>query len=173
MMSNDQIREACERSARAVSLRPAIGRKTGRTSVRLQPGLACQITDGPWTLTASLGAGAGVTPVAPGPGALGRGALGSCLALGYAVWAARLGVELETVDVVVEADYDTRGELGVADDVPPGYTQVRYIVTIASRAPETDVQRVIDTADRYSPYLDVFTRAQPMRRELRLVAPTA
>ena len=50
--------------------------------------------------------------------------------MGYAMWAARLGVEMESLEVVVEADYDTRGELGVWDDVPPGYLQVRYIVTV-------------------------------------------
>jgi uncharacterized OsmC-like protein len=169
-MSHEEIREALERGARAVSLRPAIGRKTGRTAVRLGPNLACEITDGPWTLTASMGTAAGVTPSGPGPGTFGRGALGSCLALGYAMWAARLGVELDAVDVLVEADYDTRGELGVADDVPPGYTEVRCIVTVASRAPEADVRRVIETADRYSPYLDIFARAQDVRRDLRIVA---
>jgi uncharacterized OsmC-like protein len=171
-MSDEVIRETLERNARAVSLRPAIGRKTGRTSVHLKPGLTCEITDGPWTLTASMGAAAGVAPVAPGPGTLGRGALGSCLALGYAMWAARLGVSLDAVDVVVEADYDTRGELGVSDDVPPGYTQIRYIVTVASPASEADVRSVIDTADRYSPYRDVFTRAQDVHRELRIVQAT-
>jgi uncharacterized OsmC-like protein len=172
-MSDEAIRETLERNARAVALRPGIGRKTSRTAVRLRTGLACEITDGDWALTASMGAAAGVTPAGPGPGTLGRGALGSCLALGYGMWAARLGVPLDTVEVVVEADYDTRGELGVSDDVPPGYTEVRYIVTVASRAPEADVRRVIDTADRYSPYLDVFARAQEVRRELRIVAPAA
>jgi uncharacterized OsmC-like protein len=166
------IRETLERNAKAVALRPAIGRKTGRTAVRLLPGLACEISEGAWTITASMGAGAGATPVGPGPGMLGRGALGSCLALGYAMWAARLGVPLDSVDVVVEADYDTRGELGVADDVPPGYTAVRYVVTVASRADEADVRRVIDTADRYSPYRDVFARAQDVRRELHILAAT-
>jgi uncharacterized OsmC-like protein len=170
-MSDKALRETLERNARAVTLRPAVGRKTGRTAVRLQPGLACEITDGNWTLRASMGAAAGVTPVGPGPGTLGRGALGSCLALGYAMWAARLGVPLDSVEVLVEADYDTRGELGVSDDVPPGYTEVRYTVTVASRAAEADVRRVIDTADRYSPYLDVFARAQELRRELLIVQP--
>lgn len=172
-MDDEALRETLERNARAVTLRPAIGRKTGRTSVRLKPGLACEISEGNWTITASMGTAAGATPVGPGPGTLGRGALGSCLALGYAMWAARLGVPLDAVDIVVEADYDTRGELGVADDVPPGYTEVRCVVTVVSRAAEADIRRVIDTADRYSPYRDVFARAQDVRRDLRILAPTA
>jgi hypothetical protein len=31
----------------------------------------------------------------------------------------------------------------------------------------------VDTADRYSPYRDVFARANDVRRELTIVAPAA
>jgi hypothetical protein len=85
------------------------------------------------------------------------------------MWAARLGVPLDSVEVEVQADYDSRGELGVSDDVPPGYTQVRYIVTVASGACEADVRRVIDTGDKYNPYRDVFSRANDVRRELKIL----
>jgi uncharacterized OsmC-like protein len=109
---------------------------------------------------------AGGISAGPNPGVLGRAALGSCLAVGYAMWAARLDVELESLDVDVETDYDSRGELGVADEVPPGYLQVRYRVTVRSPASEADIRRVIDVADKYSPYRDVFARAHDIRREL-------
>jgi uncharacterized OsmC-like protein len=168
-MWNEAIREALERGSKAVSLRPAIGLKTGRTLVRLKPGLECEVTDGAWKLTVGMGPASGGTNAGPGPGTLGRGALGSCLALGYAMWAARLGVPLDGVEVEVQADYDTRGELGLSDDVPPGYTQVRYIVTVTSSAPEEEIHRVIDTADKYSPYRDVFVRANDVQRELKIV----
>lgn len=172
-VGDEEIRESLERSAKAVSLRPAVGQKTGRTKVRLRAGLQCDIVDGPWTLTAGAGPASGGSGGAPSPGMLGRGALGSCLAIGYGCWAARLGVPIDAVEVEVEADYDTRGELGVSDDVPPGYTEVRCIVTVTSRAPEADIARVIETADKYSPYRDVFARATPVRRDLRIVEPTA
>jgi uncharacterized OsmC-like protein len=170
MKNYEEIREALERNARAVQLRPAIGRHTGRTTARLRPGLECEVSEGPWTLKVAMGQSSGGSGAGPGPGTLGRGALGSCLALGYAMWAARLRVPLDSVAVEVEADYDSRGELGLDDGVPPGYMQVRYIVTIASQATEADVRRVVDTADRYSPYRDVFARANDVRRELNIVA---
>ena len=171
MKNYEDIREALERNARAVQLRPAIGRHTGRTTARLRPGLECEVSEGPWTLKVAMGQSSGGSGTGPGPGTLGRGALGSCLALGYAMWAARLRVPLDSVEVEVEADYDSRGELGLDDGVPPGYTQVRCIVTIASQATEADVRRVVDTADRFSPYRDVFARANDVRRELKIVAP--
>lgn len=167
------LKELIDRNVRAVKLRPAIGQHTGRTRVRLKPGLECEVSDGQWTLTVATGPASGGNNAGPSPGTLGRGALGSCLAIGYASWAARLQVPIDAVTIEVEAEYDVRGELGISDDVPPGYTEVRYIVTVVSSAPEADIRRVIDTADRYSPYLDVFARAQPIRRDLRIVQPTA
>jgi uncharacterized OsmC-like protein len=172
-VQDEALREVLERNARAVALRPSVGLKTGRTKVRLKAGLECEVEDGPWKLTVGVGPASGGSNAGPSPGTLGRGALGSCLAIGYAMWAARLGVPIDSLEVEVEADYDVRGELGVSDDVPPGYTQVRYIVTVASRAPEDDVRRVIDTGDKYSPYFDVFARANDVRRELRIVEPAA
>jgi hypothetical protein len=83
----------------------------------------------------------------------------------------RLKPPIDALEVHVEADFDSRGELGVSDSVPPGYTQVRYFVTVSSRASEADVRRVIDTADKYSPYRDVFSRAHDVRRELKILAP--
>lgn len=172
-MRDHELKELIERNVKAVSLRPAIGKHTGRTQVRLKPGLVCEVTDGQWTLTVGTGPASGGNNAGPSPGTLGRGALASCLAIGYASWAARLDVPIDDLTIEVEADYDVRGELGISDAVPPGYTEVRYIVTVVSRAPEADVIRMIDTADRYSPYRDVFARANEMRRELRVVEPAS
>lgn len=173
MSDPSRIREALERSASAVSARPSIGQRTATTRVEWTRGLTCRVEDGPWTLAVDMGEKMGGGNTAPNPGVLGRGALGSCLVVGYAMWAARLGVPLDSLSVEVAADYDARGELGVSDDVPPGYTQVRYTVTIASPAAEEDVRRMIETADRYSPYRDVFARAHDVRRELRITSAAA
>jgi uncharacterized OsmC-like protein len=104
---------------------------------------------------------------APTPGVLGRAALAGCLTIGIAAWAARLGVPVDAVEVEVEADFDARGELGV-EGVPPGYQQVRYTVSIDSPAPRAELDRLLATAERHSPYLDVFGRAIALRRAVRL-----
>lgn len=169
MDDQNRLREILERNASAVALQPVLARHTGRTTVRLRPGLECMVEDGAWQLTVGMGEASGGNNAGPSPGTLGRGALGSCLAIGYSMWAARLGVPLRSLEVEVAADYDSRGELGVSDDVFPGYDQVRYTVTVDSSAPRVDVLRVLDTADRYSPYRDVFSRANDVRRTVRFV----
>ena len=107
------IRTAIERNVKAVTLRPSVGQGTAVTRVRLGESLSCEITEGPWTLSAGMTGKYGGDGSAPNPGVLGRAAFGSCLAIGYAMWAARLGVSITSLEIDVQADYDVRGELGV------------------------------------------------------------
>jgi uncharacterized OsmC-like protein len=111
---------------------------------------------------------AGGEETAPTPGTLGRGALASCMAMSIARWAARRGVPIEAVQVEVQADFDARGELGMDDDIPPGYQEVRYVISIDSPAPADEVAKLVELAGRYSPYVDVFARSQTMKRIVRL-----
>jgi uncharacterized OsmC-like protein len=109
--------------------------------------------------------GVGGTASAPTPGVYGRAALGSCLAIGYMMYAAKLGVPIDSLEVEVHAEYDDGAIFGVSD-APSGYTEVRYVVTVGSSAPEADVLRVLDEGDAHSPYLDVFRRAQKCVRSV-------
>jgi hypothetical protein len=59
----------------------------------------------------------------------------------------------------------------VEDSVPPGYTELRYIVSVESTASESEIMRLLDTADRYSSWRDDLTRSVPVRREVRLSVP--
>lgn len=111
---------------------------------------------------------AGGEETAPTPGMLGRGALASCLVVGISMWAARLGVPIDSLEVEVQADFDARGELGVGENIPPGYQQVRYLISIDSPASEKALAELLETAERHSPYVDVFGRAQALKRIVRL-----
>ena len=97
MGSSDSIRTAFERNARACTARPGMGQTTFVTRVRVQEGLTCIIEDGPWRLTADFPQALGGNAAGPTPGTFGRAALGSCLAICYVMWAARLGVPFADV----------------------------------------------------------------------------
>ncbi|MGB7218335.1 MAG: OsmC family protein [Vicinamibacterales bacterium] len=170
MNRTEQIKEVFERSAKALALRPSVGQGTATTKVTLRDGLTCDVEDGAWKLTVDMSAKSGGDGRGPDPGVYGRTALGSCLAIGYTLWAARRGIRFTHLDVVVQADYDSAGYHGVGG-VQPGYRQVRYIVTAESDAPEADVLKVLDEADAHSPYRDVFTRAIDVRRDVRVAGP--
>jgi hypothetical protein len=77
-------------------------------------------------------------------------------------------VPLDALEVEVEADFDARGELGVGNGVAPGYSEVRYRVSLESPAPREQLDRLLSLAERHSPYLDVFGRPMALRRSVRL-----
>ena len=68
----------------------------------------------------------------------------------------------------VEADYDSRGELGVSDDVVAGYTAVRYVIRAESKAPAAKVRAMLDHAIKHSSYVDNFSRAMPVASEIHV-----
>lgn len=168
----EMIRTALERNAKAVALRPAVGQGTAVSRARLREGLACEVQEGDWKLVVGMPQSMGGANDGPTPGVFGRAAFSTCLAISYGMWAARLEVPLTSVEVDVHADYDARGELGVSSDVRPGYLAIRYVVRIASPAPESEVLRVLDAADRCSTFVDVFANGVPLRREV-IITPAA
>jgi uncharacterized OsmC-like protein len=171
MSSLSTIKTALERTSKALTLKPALGRDTGISKTRIREGLTCDVQEGNWKFRVDMPASVGGNASAPSPGVYGRAALGSCLAIGYMMQAASLGISIQSLEVEVQADFDDGVLLGVHQDVPPGYTEVRYTVTIESDAPEQDILRVLDEGDARSPYLDVFARGQTCKRAVKIVSP--
>lgn len=165
------IRAALERLDSVVARNPEFGASTDRSIVTVSTGLRCSIEEGPWRLEADLSESIGGSGLAPTPGVYGRAALGSCLAMGYQLAAARLNVELTSVRVEIEADSEVAGMLSSSSAARPGYRAVRYHVAIESSAAAADVQAVIDQADRLSPYRDVFASATPLQRTISINRP--
>jgi uncharacterized OsmC-like protein len=163
------IRDTTERTIKALTLRPRVGLKTAVSRVHVRHGLTCDIEEGRWKLVADLSPVSGGDGLGPDPGVFGRAALGSCLAMGYVMWAATRGIPIDDVEVEVQADFDVGAQYGLGD-TPAGYTEVRYAVTIRSSAPEADVMGIVEEAEKNSPYFDVFTRAQKLVRSVDIVA---
>jgi len=171
MSENAQrIKRALERNMKAVNLRPALGRGTATTTVRLREGTTVDIEDGAWKLVADESEGEGGAGLGPDPGVFTRAGLGSCLAIGYALWAAHLEIPLDSVEVVVEADYDASGMLGIDSSVPAGWAAVRFTTKISSPAPEERIRELIEQADRHSSVLDIIRRAIPVSGEHKISA---
>jgi len=170
MSDAPRIKAAFERIADAMAHRPHLGRGTDVSKVRVDRGLRCEIREGPWQLATDMPEQAGGSGSAPTPGVLGRAALGSCLAMGYMMYAAKLEVPFSALEVEIQTDHDDGALFGVAD-VPAGYSEVRYIVTVESDASEVDILRVLNEAEAHGPYLDVFGRAQSCVREVRVLSP--
>ena len=157
MNQSEKIKTTFERQAKVVTLRQGMGIGTAVTSVKVNDGLTCEITEGDWKLTADMPEKWGGNDQGPNPGMFGRGALGSCITIGYMRWAAKMGIQIDELEVEVHADYNTRGELGFAN-IHPGYSKVKYIINIVSPSPKEEIIKMMDIADKYSSYIDHFVR---------------
>jgi uncharacterized OsmC-like protein len=167
----EKIRIAFERSHKALSLKPSLGLGTGISKTTMVNGLTCKISEGPWELVADMPQVAGGNATGPTPGVYGRAALGSCLAIGYMMRASKNNIHIHSLEVEVHASYDDGPLFGSRNDVPPGYTQVKYVVRVQSDASEEEIIKLLNEADEHSPYLDVFSRAQSCIREVHILTP--
>lgn len=161
-MPSDHIKEAIERTAAQLKDHPDAGRgATAPATATLEDGLRVRI-EGPsdFEVVTDMPESVGGEESGPTPGWLSRTALASCDATVVAMRAAQEGIELTTLEVVVESDSDSRGFLGIGDSVPPGpltlWTTVRLS---ADGVPPERLKAVVDWADEHSPVGDAFCRA--------------
>ena len=168
MSNTETLKKSFERVKKLLTIKPEKGQYTTTTKVRVRDGTTCDIEHKQWTFTADVGEMEGGNDAGPGPSVLQRGALGSCLAIGYAKWAAWLDVPISEIEVDVAADVDARGAYGI-DGIEPGYRCLRYKVTVDSPASEEEIMNIIEQADSHSPLLADFLNPVKVKREVKLV----
>jgi uncharacterized OsmC-like protein len=161
MSATQRIRDAFNRMQHVFEKRPAVAQATATMRARIIDGLHCEAREGDWLLSLDLPVDAGGTNAGATPGVHGRAALASCLAMGYTIELARVGIQPRSLEVEVQVDYDNRGLVGM-DNIRPGYLNVRHTLYLESDAPPDAVKSALEKAQRNSPFLDVFTNAQPV-----------
>lgn len=168
MSDREKLITAHKRVKKLLTIKPEKGQYTTTTKVRVRDGTTCDIEHKHWTFTADVGKEEGGNDAGPGPSVLQRGALGSCLAIGYAKCAALMNVPINGIEVDVEADVDARGTYGL-DGVEPGYKGLRYKVFIDSPASKEEIMEVIEEADKHSPLLADFVNPVEVKREVTIL----
>jgi uncharacterized OsmC-like protein len=152
-------------AARAHVVLSAQGTLVGVTEVDIRTGAHSFKADEP----RSLGGGG----VAANPMQYALASLGSCQAITYRIWAAHLGVTLDSVTVRVEGDLDLRSCYGVDDGARPGFTAIRVEVTVAGPESEERYADLAAAVDAHCPALDLFQNPVPVSRALHLADPDA
>ena len=95
--------------------------------------------------------------------------LASCQAITYRFWAAKLGIELDSVEVAVEGDLDLHGFFGLDETTRAGFKGVRIDITPIGPEPAARYRELADAVDAHCPVLDLF--ANPTAIERRLAVP--
>jgi uncharacterized OsmC-like protein len=150
-MSNRNVREALERAQRLFRERPSAATKSVPANAVWQNGLACEISgpEGQRVVT-DMAKPLGGCDTGPSPGWLLRASLASCTATAIAMRAAVRGIELRELEVVVHADTDVRGAVGI-DGISLALSEMRMAVKIGSDgAAEEQLREIVEWAASHS-----------------------
>ncbi len=171
-MSIPNVREAIERLSDTISADPAKARaKNAPATARLAGGLRCELS-GPYNerLVTDMAPAMGGAASGPNPGWLFRAAIASCTATVIAMRAAKLGVELSSVEVTVESDSDLRGILGLDADISAAHGPFLTKVKIGAPAHSADALReIVAWADAHSPVGCTLKAAPACSLEIEVV----
>jgi uncharacterized OsmC-like protein len=106
------------------------------------------------------------TDTGPNPAEFLLHALAACLTTSIVYVAAARGVELESVESVLEGDLDVRGALGIDDSVPNGFERIRVTFKVKAAASEEKIREVVERAKARSVVFDSVTRGVPVAVEV-------
>lgn len=90
-------------------------------------------------------------------------ALASCLTTSMVAHAAVRGIQIEELESELEGDIDLRGFLGLAADVPKGYTNIRARFRVKARA--EDIPRITELA-KFSPVFNTIMNGAKVEVEV-------
>lgn len=86
-------------------------------------------------------------------------ALSGCLTTAMVAHASAKGIELRGIQSRYEGDIDLQGFLGLSEDVPVGYKQIRVFFNIDADISDQKKEDLIKMAQKYSPVFNTITRS--------------
>lgn len=104
--------------------------------------------------------------LAPNPVEFALTALLSCQVVTYRVWAEKLGITLDTIEVSADGELDVRGFLGLDDAVRPGFQGITVSVRVSGPETEERYRALQDAVEAHCPVGDLFANPTPLRSEL-------
>ena len=93
------------------------------------------------------------TDIGPASVELVLAALGHCIASGWAVYGAHMGIPFDSLRVEVEGDIDLQGMLALPAPgiVPPGFHHIRAAYHVRSSAPREQLEQLAKMSEELSP----------------------
>lgn len=93
-------------------------------------------------------------------------ALSGCLTTSLVAHSAAKGIEVKKVESRYEGDLDLRGFLGISEDVPVAYQEIRIYFKIDADLSEDEKEELIRMAQKYSPVFNSITKPISVSVEL-------
>jgi len=84
--------------------------------------------------------------------------LSGCLTTAMVAHAAAKGIELRSVESRLEGDLDVQGFLGMSEEIPVEYQQIRVTFKIDADISDEQKQELIEMAQKYSPVFNTVSK---------------
>jgi uncharacterized OsmC-like protein len=162
-MDQEKLKTAFKGMAEAVAQNPQMAQASALATVELSGGVKCLAKVRDFQLTVDEPSEMGGTDQGMNPVELLLAALGACQEIGYAYFAAVMGIPLKKVKCSIEGNLDIRGLLAVDDTIAPGYSDISCETIIESDADEEALKRLVDMVERHCPVLDTVRRPIPVK----------
>lgn len=89
-------------------------------------------------------------------------ALSGCLTTSLVAHSSAKGIKINRVISRYEGDIDLRGFLGISEEVPVGYQNIRIFFTIDAEATVEQKEEMLKMAKKYSPVYNTITKSAPV-----------
>jgi uncharacterized OsmC-like protein len=89
-------------------------------------------------------------------------ALSGCLTTSLVAHASAKGIEIKGVESRYEGDIDLRGFLGLSEEVPVGYQEIRVYFKVDADISDNDKEDLVRMAQKYSPVFNTITKSAPV-----------
>ncbi len=89
-------------------------------------------------------------------------ALSGCLTTSLVAHAAAKKIPLRKVESRFEGDIDLRGFLGISQDVPVGYQEIRVYFKIDADLSDADKEELVRMGEKYSPVANTIKNQTPV-----------
>ena len=171
-MSIENIRNSIEGTISYLKANPekALKKVTAATAV-LEKGLKVR-TVGPENevIISDMPPTVGGEGSAPTPGWFMQAALATCNATGIAMKAAREGIELNTLEVSIDTESDTRGIFGIQESIKVGPLNMRTRVRIgAEGVSEEKLHEIVKWNEKHSWCGNAICRSVPLETEIEIL----
>lgn len=91
------------------------------------------------------------------------GALGACQVITFQVWAAKLDITVDEIDIALTGELDLRGFFGADPDVRPGFSSIDVAVQLTGPESAERYTELVESVERHCPVLDNLGNKVPVR----------
>lgn len=138
---------------------------TLRATGRLGENVSCSVETGKALVEAGLHPATGGSGVQACSGDMLLEALAACAGVTMNAVATAIGIDIRSGTVQAEGDLDFRGTLGVSNDAPVGFRDIRLRFELDTNADEPTLQKLIELTERYCVVFQTLRSRPPIHVE--------